>query len=606
VTEASIGFDRIAQLVGGIVIFLYGLHLASDNLKAIAGARLKILIKLLTGNRFLGIFAGITGTILVQSNTATAVILVGLCQAGVISVARSIGVMLGANLGSTVTVQVVAFDLYSYAMLLIVAGFLATLRLSSKQLRCFAITLAAFGGGITFYLDGSLGAFPLIVGLVLLVASFVPERKALGYAMMGFGLIFVGMKIIGLAMATLKENPAFIDVILRFQAYPILVILASFVFTVLTNSSTATLGTAIALAASGGATGTEILSPVASVSIVMGAHLGSCPMALLSSLGKGRIPRQVSFSHVFIKIAGVVVVYPFLSHFTELLSWCNAGLNASAARSVANTHTLFNFVNVLTLVPFTPQIAKLLDRLLPQQDREPQGILQHIDDEQMEYHPLAIDSAELEIKRLTFKVRSLVREMESVLSAESRQQLRGLESADDDIDELFGSIMNFMTRLGQEQLSRESIQRIMTLVYVLTHLEGIGNFISKDFHRVQQLRIESNVHFSIEGIKLLVELLQILLDRMDCIITLLGERDFTQIRQILDGRREFHARTRTLTRAHFNQLVRGVHAAEETSMCYLDTLAVIKNIHGAIVDIAQNVRYCPYYSQFQGSEEDHK
>ena len=597
---SPIGFQELSQLAGGIVLFLFGLHLASDNLKAVAGARLKVIIKLLTANRFLGLFAGLFGTVLVQSNTATAVILVGLCQAGILTMGRSIGVLLGANLGSTVTIQVVAFDLYAYALLVIAVGFIGTLSLAEKSLR--------FGSGLVGFLGlillgkslPAIGSILAIVGFASLCLSFLSERKAAGRALIGLGLIFVGMKVIKVAMAVMKESPSFSKVIVDFQAYPILVIAAAFLFTVLTNSSTATLGTAIALVAAGGS---KLISPEGAVAIVMGAHLGSCPMALLSGTGTGRIGRQVSFAHVFIKVAGVIVVYPFLTEFATSLTSFNSWMSATPSRAIANAHTLFNLVNVVTLIAFTPQIASLLDWLIPEKKRQVDGILQHISDEHMEFQPLAMESAELEIKRLAFMVRGLVRSMDQALTASERSSLSSLEEADDKIDGLFHSILSFLTKMGQERLGSEMFHRAMTLVYVLTNLETIGDRVSKDFKETMKKRIDKDVHFSFEGIELLRDILNLVLERMDDIIRVFGEGENGLLTAVLEGQKEFHAKLRILKKAHFKQLVKGVQEAEETSMLFLDTLATIRSIHQAIIDIAVNLHYSPYYAQKSQEEE---
>ena len=595
-----IGFQELSQLAGGIVLFLFGLHLASDNLKTVAGARLKVIIKLLTANRVMGLFAGLFGTILVQSNTATAVILVGLCQAGILTMARSIGVLLGANLGSTVTVQVVAFDLYAYALLVITVGFLGTLSLTPKTLR--------IGGGFVGFCGllmvgehlGAIGTIFAIVGFASICISFIPERKAAGRALIGLGLIFVGMKVIKVAMAVMKDSPSFAKVIVDFQAYPLLVIAAAFIFTVLTNSSTATLGTAIALVAAGGS---KLISPEGAVAIVMGAHLGSCPMAILSGTGTGRIGRQVSFAHVFIKVAGVIVVFPFLSKFAHGLTAFNVWMGASPSRAVANAHTLFNLVNVVTLLPFTPQVARLLDWIIPERKQKIDGILQHISDEQMGFHPMAMESAELEIKRLAFMVRNLVRSMEDAFRASDRESLSELKEVDDKIDGLFNSILGFLTKMGQERLGSEMFHRAMTLVYVVTNFESIGDRVSKDFRETMNKRIELDAQFSFEGLELLKDIHQLVVRRMDEIIQVFGGRNKKLLTDIIEGQKEFHAKTRILKKAHFKQLVKGVKEAEKTSMIYLDTLATIRNIHQSIIDIAVNLHYSPYYGEKHKKQE---
>jgi len=588
----AIGFEELCLLAGGIVLFLYGLSLASENLKAVSGNYLKVIIKLLTANRFLGMFAGLGGTVLVQSNTATAVILVGLCTAGVLTLTRSIGVLLGANLGSTVTVQFIAFDLYAYALLLIAIGFLGTLKIKRKLQKKIGLVLII--GGAILIQQGitPVGTLLLLAGISQLAISFISERRAAGMALMGFGLIFVGMKIIKSAMIILQNDPTFSDLIVKFQTYPILVILLALVFTVMTNSSTATLGTAIALVATGGS---KLLSPEGTVAIVMGAHLGSCPMAFLSSTGAGRVARQVSATHIFIKVAGVILVYPLLEPFSNLLVSFNSWTGATPERAVANAHSLFNIMNVLTLIPFTNQIAKLIEMLIPEKEKESETILRYLSEEQMEYQPMAMDSVELEVKRLSFMVRDIVANMREGLDESQLSNIRKIEKQDKKINKLFTSILDFLSRMGQAKLGAENFQRVLTLVYVITNLERIGDLVSKDFSLIMKKRIERDIQFSFEGLQLLIKTHEFLLEDINLIIKILSEKDTKSIHKIIDGRNQFLKQTRLLKKAHFKQLINGVKEAEEASMIYLDTLSSMRDVHQAIHDIAENLRYCSYY-----------
>jgi phosphate:Na+ symporter len=588
----TIGFNELCLLSGGIVLFLYGLSLASENLKAVSGNYLKVIIKLLTANRFLGMLAGVGGTVLVQSNTATAVILIGLCTAGVLTLTRSIGVLLGANLGSTVTVQFIAFDLYAYALLLIAIGFLGTLKIKRPLQKKLGIFLVATGAILIQQNLASIGIIIIISGFSQFALSYISERKAAGMALMGFGLIFVGMKVIKSAMVILQNDPTFSDLIVKFQNYPILVILLALIFTVLTNSSTATLGTAIALVSSGGS---ELLSPEGTVAIVMGAHLGSCPMAFLSSTGAGRVARQVSATHIFIKIAGVILVYPLLEPFSHMLVSFNDWTGATPARAVANAHSLFNIVNVLSLIPFTNQIAQFIEKLIPKKEKEKETILRYLSEEQMEYQPMAMDSVELEVKRLSFKVRDIVAIMKSSLDESQLSNIRKIRTKDKEINELFTSILEFLSGMGKSKLGAENFQRVLTLVYVITNLERIGDLISKDFSLIMTKRIEEDIQFSFEGLKLLTATHVTILEDMNLIIKILSERDASSIHKILGRRDQFLKQTRLLKKAHFKQLIKKVKEAEEASMIYLDTLSSMRDVHQAIYDIAENLKYCPYY-----------
>ena len=311
-------------ILGGLAVFLFGMKQMSDALQQAAGDRLRKILQRLTGNRISAALTGAGVTAAANSSSVTTVILISFMTAGLMSLQQAMGILLGANVGSTITAQLIAFKVTTFYTVLVAAGL--TLTFLKK-----------------------------------------PLLQHLGNLTFGLGLIFLGMDIMGTATTPLRDWPVFTDAMQRI-AHPAIGILAGAVVTAAIQSSAATTGMVIVLASSGA------VSLEAGISIALGANIGTCVTAILAAIGKPRAAVQAAVAHVLINVIGVLIWLPMLTWFADIVRWISpapAELTAAeqlawaVPRQIANAHTLFNVINCLVFLPFTGVLAWLVIRLVP-------------------------------------------------------------------------------------------------------------------------------------------------------------------------------------------------------------------------------------------------
>lgn len=301
-------------ILGGLGLFLYGMNLMGEGLQKAAGEKLKKIIEMLTSNRFMGVLVGVFVTAIIQSSSATTVMVVGFVNAGIMQLTQAIGVIMGANIGTTVTAQLVSFELTQLAP-------------------------AAVGIGMVIYLFAS-----------------KEKSKQLAEILIGFGILFIGMDFMKEAVKPLREFPAFREMLVGFGSNTFLGIFMGFGMTVILQSSSAAMGILLALSSEG-------LLPLSSaLPILYGQNIGTCVTAILSSIGATRNAKRAAIVHLTFNVLGTLIFAIILSRPTiALVTKINA---TDVTRQIANVHTLFNIVNVIILFPFAPLIVKLAMRLL--------------------------------------------------------------------------------------------------------------------------------------------------------------------------------------------------------------------------------------------------
>ncbi len=303
----------LLALFGGMALLLYGIRLSGEALQRALGGRLRSLLTGLSRNRILAVVSGAAITAIIQSSAATTLMLIGFVAAGLMTFRQTLGVILGADIGTTFTVQLIAFRVTDAAPLLIGLGFTTT---------------------------------------------FVARRRVLkdvGQALLGLGLLFLGLKLILDNAGTLKASPLAVDLLDAVANNPVVGVLAGAAFSALVTSSAATLGLTLAFAHQG------LLSLLGAVAVVLGANIGTCVTALTASIGASAEAKRVAVAHIAFKILGVVLVFPFIGPFTDVV----ARTAADPARQIANAHTLFNIGISLAFLPFTPWASRPVPRPLP-------------------------------------------------------------------------------------------------------------------------------------------------------------------------------------------------------------------------------------------------
>lgn len=454
----SISFFLLATgLFGGMGMFLYGMEMMSDGMKVTAGNSMRTILEKLTSNKYLAVFVGAFVTMVIQSSSATTVMLVSFVNSGLLTFSQALGVILGSNIGSTVTAQIVAFKVTDYALLLIAAG--ALMSLFSKK----------------------------------------DTVKNLGYVILGFGLLFYGMKVMSDTMKPLRSDPAFNSILTSFEN-PFLGILAGAIFTALVQSSSATTGIVITLA-SGGSITLE-----AGIPLIFGANLGTCITALLAGLNASRDAKRVAVAHITFNLIGVLLFCFWIPTFADWVSQTSQNI----PRQIANAHTFFNIIASIVFLPFTGYIAKAIIHYFPDKelDRniEKPAVL-HLDESLLDQPTAAINNAQAEIK-------GVVGLMERVVGTLVRpfingQDLNDIENEEVDlisatnqrvekIDFLNDKITEYLVATSKSDLSTKQSKELFTLTSIVNYLSSMNDLMKLRFSTLVSKKDGINEDFSPE------------------------------------------------------------------------------------------------------------
>lgn len=448
-------FLLFTGLFGGMGMFLYGMEMMSDGMKVTAGNSMRTILEKLTSNKYLAVLVGAFVTMVIQSSSATTVMLVSFVNSGLLAFSQALGVILGSNIGSTVTAQIVAFKVTDYALLLIAAGSLMSL-FSKKD-----------------------------------------TVKNLGFVILGFGLLFYGMKVMSDTMKPLRADPAFNSILTSFEN-PFLGILAGAIFTALVQSSSATTGIVITLA-SGGSITLE-----AGIPLIFGANIGTCITALLAGLNASRDAKRVAVAHVTFNLLGVLLFCFWIPTFADFVSQTSQNI----PRQIANAHTFFNILASIVFIPFTGFIAKTIIHYFPDKevDRniEKPAVL-HLDESLIGQPEAAINSAQAEIKGVVGLTERIVGTL--VRPFVNSKNLADVENSDLDfmsgtnqriekIGFLNQKINDYLIATSKSDLSSSQSKELFTLVSIVNYLGSMNDLIKLRFVSLVSKKEGINEEFS--------------------------------------------------------------------------------------------------------------
>jgi phosphate:Na+ symporter len=430
----------------------------TDALRIIAGEGLRTILAKLTTNRFSAAFTGAFVTAVLNSSSVTTVLIVGFISAGLMSLQQSVGVIMGANIGSTVTAQLIAFKVTQYALVLITIGF-AMMFLSKRDV----------------------------------------VRQS-GTMLMGLGMIFFGMDVMGIKTEPLRGYDPFI-IALQSIHRPALAILASAIFTALVQSSAATTGLVIVMASQG------FITLEAGIALALGANIGTCVTAVLAAFGKPREAMQAATAHVLFNVVGVLIWLPFIGVLAAIVRGISpdypdlvgaARLAAETPREIANAHTLFNVANTLLFLPLTGVFAWIVVRLVPIRPiRVPERArAQFLDDVYLETPPLAIDRLRLEIGHLGEIVLDAVAATSPDATGRAPIDLKTVEAAVRDVSTLDTAILEFARRLSARSLTAREAQQIEDLLAVANYLQSMADTIDLNLGAIAREWRERNIKVS--------------------------------------------------------------------------------------------------------------
>lgn len=440
-TIPGLPFDVLqlaAGIFGGLSLFLYGLGKIGTTLKYLYGHRLRSLMLTMTQNRFTALLSGAWMTLMLQSSGAMTVLLVGFVSARMISLRSALAVVLGAGIGTAATIQLVSLNLSELALVPIAIGFLMQIIISDER------------------------------------------GKQVGHGLLGLGLMFFGIHILGHGLAPLEGWGPF-TLLMGKMSSPWWGIMMAAAFTGVVQSATATLAVVISLCSHG------LIASDAALMAVLGANIGSSFLTLIIASGKNREALRTALANLLFRVitAGIVL------YFTPSFMWAVTSLSGTAlAREVANAHLLFNLGMALLFLPFIGGIAKLLAWLIPtQQEAGPHVKAKFLDEMLLNTPSLAFDATRQELIRVGERVCQMMESLLPVITQGSRAQLHVLKHQDDAVDDLHAQVVNYLAKASQLKLSEAEQQELMGLIHIANALENIGDLIETNLVALGKKRI---------------------------------------------------------------------------------------------------------------------
>ncbi|MFQ6605679.1 MAG: Na/Pi symporter [Fidelibacterota bacterium] len=554
-------FLLIVGLFGGLGLFLYGMDMMSEGMKKTAGNKMRTILEKLTANRVVALFVGAFVTMVIQSSSATTVMLVSFVNAGLMRFVQALGVILGADIGTTVTAQLIAFKVTDYALIMVA------------------------------------------LGAVLTIFAKKDSQRYLGEVILGFGLLFYGMHLMSQAMYPLRTYDRFIDLLLRLEN-PLLGILVGALFTALIQSSSAFTGIIIVLAVQG------VLTLEAGIPLIMGANIGTCVTAGIASINATRDARRVALAHVMFKIMGVLLFAFWIPWFAELIRWMSpvsdlegaAKLAAETPRQIANAHTVFNVSLAFVFLPFVNQFANLLLKILPIEekivDRGLKPYVMHLDKNMVETPAIAIDLVFAEIATIT---RLLHRMVGSVIEPFLRRLdqpdvshpeltlIEGIHMREEKIDFLQEQVSDYLVLISRQHLNQDQAKEVFGLMSIVNDMESIGDIVEERILPLALSYTHGKYQFSEDGKKELSTYHKKVMKQVSRLGKFFSKFKRKRISKIIKRDVTYTEIERELRNYHLERVEKERKESVKTHEIHMELMDLLRQINGFITNIARTL-----------------
>ena len=484
----------IMGLLGGLAVFLLGMDRTISGLKGIAGNRLRWVLAHLTGNRLYGVATGAGITAVIQSSSVTTVILVGLISAEAMTLTQAIPVIFGANIGSTITAQIIAFNVTKYAL-----------------------GVVAIGYAVEFFARR--------------------ERiERIGRAVMGLGLVFFGLSLMALAMQPLQDHPGFQDAMASISSVWVGILLGA-LFTALIQSSAATMAIVISLAAQG------LITLELAIALVLGANIGTSITAQLAAIGKPPEARRAAFVHTGFNVIGALIWVPFVNVLADVATRLSPPNDI--ARQVAWAHTVFNVANVFIFIWFTHWFARAAEHFIKDRPEDHVRVIEarYLSPELLATPSLALDRARMEIARMGTRVRDMVRSGVVAAVSGTEAELAVVEASDDEVDQLHAQVVAYLGRISEGGITREQTEELLGLLEAAGDIEAIGDAVETNLVSDGRLRLAAGLTISPSTIEVINDIATEVIAAVDIAVGAVGRGSVEAARRAIDMKPEITART---------------------------------------------------------------
>ena len=525
------------MLLGGLGLFLFGMKLMSEGLEKAAGARMRGILEFFTKNRFVGMLVGILFTAVVQSSSATTVMVVSFVNSGLMNLLQASGVILGANIGTTVTGQLIAFDLSEIAPLFV------------------------------------------MIGVIMVMFCKKINVKRVGEVILGFGILFMRLSIMGDAMTSLKESPYIVDLLKSLDS-PLMAILVGFLITAVLQSSSATVGIVILMASQG------LLQFAICPFLILGCNIGSCVSALIASLGGKKDAKRAAFIHFLFNIIGSAVIFAILmtglDPITDFMIRISGG---NVARAVANTHTIIKIGEVILLFPFMGWVVKATYKIVPGEDRQTEEFeLQYIGKGSLLSPSTVTIDIIHEIEHMgNLAIRNLKDSMDALCNLDE-EKISKVYKLEKYIDFLNKEITNFLVRANEMELPLADASLMGGLFHVVNDIERIGDH-AENFADSAKMRIENRVEVSEKGQSQLRDMTAMVVQILEYSLDMFTNRNQEHMQEILDLEEKIDEKERKLQRSHVKRLTKN-KCTPEAGMIFSDTVSGLERVADHATNIA--------------------
>ncbi|MDA7857919.1 Na/Pi cotransporter family protein [bacterium] len=529
--------ELIFGIVGGLGLFIYGIHIMGEGLHKAAGDKMRKILGALTGTPVRGVLVGIGVTSIIQSSSATTVMLVGFVNAGLMTLMQAMGVILGADIGTTITAQLIAFKLTDYALLFIGLGMAVSLIAKKKTYKYF------------------------------------------GEFLIGFGILFLGLKIMTSVVKPLGASETVRNAFIMFSKKPFLGVITGMVVTMIVQSSSVTVGIVLALASTG------LLDLRGAIPIILGENIGTCVTALLASIGTTISAKRTAVAHITFKVLGTVIilsVLPFYRNFIQITS-------SSIMRQCANAHTIFNVLLTISFLPFVKPLANLIKKFVPGEEVIVDKGPKHLEKRLLKTPVLAIQTAKEEVINTLNLVKEMIGDAMRGFMNEDKKALVKVTHGEEAVDSLRLAVTGYLMELMQGELSEEESRKIPALLHVINDIERMGDH-AENLKDLAELKIEKKMPFS----SMAIEELQKIYNEVDQMsqdaINALQTNDITQAKQVVVREEKINSLRNELKENHIKRLEEGI-CKVLSGVVFLDMISNFEKIADHLNNVGQAVMY---------------
>lgn len=534
--------DIAIGIMGGLGLFLYGMNLMGDGLQKSAGSKLKRIIELLTSNVIMGVLVGMVVTMVIQSSSATTVMVVGFVNAGIMTLYQAIGIIMGANIGTTVTAQLVSFDVS-------------------------ILSSIALGIGIVLYMIG---------------LKSKPTLKNISEILIGFAILFIGMRFMKEAVAPLSEYPVIKSILASIANKPILALIAGFLMTTCLQSSSASMGILMALASQG------LMPLYGALPILYGDNIGSCTTSILSSIGTNKNAKRAALMHLCFNLIGTLLFMFILSKpITMIVTRLNP---TDISRQIANSHTLFNLINVVLLLPFSKYIVKLAMLIIPDKGEEKESdekVIKYLDERMLETPSIAFGNTIKEVLRMgRNSKKSLIFSMDGLLK-KSQEDVNMTFEKEKIVNEHQRKILDYLIKLSNKTLDNKMRFSLDLLFHTVNDIERISD-LSENIAELGQLSINSNAKLSDSAKDEIVEIYNKVLECYNLALNAMKDNNTNVAKDVLKLESEVDMLEKAYKNKHMERINYNSCSIDD-GIIYLDLLTNLERISDHCASIAKRV-----------------